>query len=107
MDGNDFTQWETGGWSGPDGQWLQVDFDRPMALKDVSAAFSQDPSLGPPPNTVSVQTQTGRIEQHLQRSSFAQSIQVPAGTTRWLRIRIDGLGLATRRAAAAGSPSPS
>jgi arabinofuranan 3-O-arabinosyltransferase len=91
MDGNDFTQWETGGWSGPDGQWLQVDFDRPMALKDVSAAFSQDPSLGPPPDTVSVQTQTGRIEQHLQRSSFAQSIQVPAGTTRWLRIRIDGL----------------
>ncbi len=96
FDGNPFTQWETGGWNGPVGQWLQVDFDRRLTPANVTAVFTQDPWLGPPPVRISVSTQAGRIAQNLAPTSAAQRLKVPAGPTTWLRIRV--LGLAAKPA---------
>ncbi|GAA4607264.1 alpha-(1-_3)-arabinofuranosyltransferase [Actinoallomurus liliacearum] len=91
VDGDPRTRWESGGWTGPVGQWLRVDFDHPLTPRNVTAAFAQDDGLGPPPDEVAVETETGRVVQHLAGTSAAQPLRVPAGRTRWLRVRIRSL----------------
>lgn len=91
MDGNPFTSWETGGWSGPVGQWLRVDFKQARMPGKVTAAFVQSAGLGPPPGRVAVETEAGVEEQAVVATSSAQPLRVPAGPTRWLRIRITRL----------------
>jgi arabinofuranan 3-O-arabinosyltransferase len=91
IDGSTWTRWETGGWGGPVGQWLKIDFDRPLTPRNVTAMFTQDAWLGPPPDRVSIETESGRVEQRVVRTSAAQPLGVAAGPTRWLRIRVLGL----------------
>ncbi|TDD36612.1 DUF3367 domain-containing protein [Actinomadura sp. KC06] len=91
FDGNPFTAWETGGWKGPVGQWLRVDFDGPRDVRGLTAAFVPDVSNGPPVSRVAVETEKGRVEQSVQRTGGAQALRAPAGPTRWLRLRITGL----------------
>ncbi len=91
VDGNQWTSWETGGLRGPVGQWLRVDFDRPITPHDLTVTFVEEPWLGPPPERVSVETESGRVEQRVARTSDPQPVGVPTGPTRWLRLRIDAL----------------
>ncbi|TDC60914.1 DUF3367 domain-containing protein, partial [Actinomadura sp. GC306] len=91
LDGNQFTAWETGGWDGPVGQWLRIDFDQPRDVGSLTAAFVQNPALGPPVGRVRVETETGAVEQEVQRTALAQPLRAPEGATRWLRLRITGL----------------
>ncbi|GLY91456.1 coagulation factor 5/8 type [Actinoallomurus iriomotensis] len=88
IDGNPWTRWETGGWNGPVGQWLKVDFGRSVTPKNVTAAFSQDSWLGPPPSRIEILTQSGRVEQNVARTSAAQPLAVAPGPTTWLRVRV-------------------
>ncbi|GAA4487694.1 alpha-(1-_3)-arabinofuranosyltransferase [Actinoallomurus oryzae] len=88
IDGNPWTRWETGGWHGPVGQWLKVDFGRPVTPRNVTAAFSQDPWLGPPPSRIEILTENGRVEQKVARTTAAQPLAVAPGPTRWLRVRV-------------------
>ncbi|MCO6005980.1 alpha-(1-_3)-arabinofuranosyltransferase [Actinoallomurus purpureus] len=101
LDGDPRTRWESGGWTGPVGQWLRVDFDHPLTPRNVTAMFAQDDRLGPPPDEIAVETETGRIVQRLARTSPAQPLRVPAGATRWLRIRV--LSLTARPAVPAAA----
>ena len=91
FDGNRLTAWQTGGWNGPAGQWLRVDFDGPRDVPSLSAAFVQDPALGPPVSRVAVETESGTLEQDVRRTADAQPLRAPQGPTRWLRLRITGL----------------
>jgi arabinofuranan 3-O-arabinosyltransferase len=88
MDGNPLTQWESGGWSGPIGQWLEVDLQQPTVPADVTVTFAQNPYLGPPPSRIAVETQGGVIQQDVTSTSAAQRLVVPSGATSWLRIRV-------------------
>ncbi|TYC09961.1 DUF3367 domain-containing protein [Actinomadura syzygii] len=88
LDGNRFTAWKTGGWTGPVGQWLRVDFDRPRDVRGLTAAFVQDPALGPAVARVAVETERGTVEQDVRRTAEAQPLRAPDGPTRWLRLRI-------------------
>jgi arabinofuranan 3-O-arabinosyltransferase len=88
IDGNPWTQWKTGGWNGPIGQWLKVDFGRPVTPRNVTATFTQDDWLGPPPSRIEITTQNGSVEQDLAATSAAQPLAVAGGRTTWLRIRI-------------------
>ncbi len=99
IDGSTWTRWVSGGRHGPVGQWLRVDFDRSLTPANVTAMFARDAGLGSPPTRVAVETEGGRAVQDLARTSAAQPLRVPAGRTRWLRIRV--LGVADGPAAAA------
>jgi arabinofuranan 3-O-arabinosyltransferase len=101
LDGDPRTRWESGGWTGPVGQWLKVDFDHPLTPRNVTVTFAQDDWLGPPPDEIAVETETGRVVQRVTRTSAAQPLLVPPGQTRWLRIRI--LSLAARPDVPAGA----
>ncbi|HEX2313090.1 MAG TPA: alpha-(1-_3)-arabinofuranosyltransferase family protein [Thermomonospora sp.] len=92
LDGDPGTFWQTGGWNGPVGTWLRVDFTGPLEPGAVTASFVQDENqLGPPPGRVTVETETGRITQNVQAVSGPQTLRVPPGRTRWLRVRIEAL----------------
>ncbi|TYB48116.1 alpha-(1-_3)-arabinofuranosyltransferase domain-containing protein [Actinomadura chibensis] len=88
FDGNRFTAWRTGGWTGPVGQWLRADFDHPRDVRGLTAAFVQDPALGPAVARVAVETERGTVEQDVRRTADAQPLRAPDGPTRWLRLRI-------------------
>ncbi|MBO2448319.1 DUF3367 domain-containing protein [Actinomadura barringtoniae] len=88
LDGNPVTSWLTGGWNGPEGQWLRVDLQQPTDPKKLTAAFVDNKDIGPPVGRVEVQTERGAITQNVKPGTAAQPLQAPAGPTRWLRIRI-------------------
>ncbi|MQA98394.1 MAG: DUF3367 domain-containing protein, partial [Streptosporangiales bacterium] len=94
VDGDYRTAWQTGGWEGPLGHWVEIEFDRMIDPGPISATFVQDPYLGPPPSRVSVQTDAGRIDQDIEARTQPQQLRSPAGRTKRLRIRI--LGVAGR-----------
>ncbi|TQM67451.1 arabinofuranan 3-O-arabinosyltransferase [Actinomadura hallensis] len=91
FDGNQFTAWETGGWDGPVGQWLRVDFDEPKEVPSLMAAFVQNAALGPPVTRVQVETEGGTVAQDVERTALPQPLRAPEGPTRWLRLRITRL----------------
>ncbi|QKG25228.1 coagulation factor 5/8 type domain-containing protein [Actinomadura verrucosospora] len=91
LDGDPFTAWRTGGWNGPVGQWLRIDFDKPRDVRNLTAVFDQDSTLGPAVARVAVQTEAGAVEQDVQRTSAAQPLRAPEGASRWLKLRITGL----------------
>jgi arabinofuranan 3-O-arabinosyltransferase len=88
IDGDPLTRWVSGAPGAPAGQWLRVDFDRPRIPANLTVALGQDPLLGPPPVRVAVETENGRTAQAVSRTGRAQALRVPAGSTRWLRIRV-------------------
>ncbi|GAA4091673.1 alpha-(1-_3)-arabinofuranosyltransferase [Actinomadura miaoliensis] len=91
VDGDPGTAWKTGGWNGPVGQWLQVDFERPREIGVLTAAFVRDDALGPAVTRVAVQTERGVLDQAVRPESAPQQLRVPPGTTRWVRLRVTGL----------------
>ncbi|SEF94410.1 arabinofuranan 3-O-arabinosyltransferase [Thermomonospora echinospora] len=89
LDGDPSTFWQTGGWDGPLGQWLRVDFTRPTEPGRVTATFVQNADLlGPSPSRIAVETETGTIAQPVRAVSGPQALRVPPGATRWLRVRV-------------------
>ncbi|MUN36681.1 DUF3367 domain-containing protein [Actinomadura sp. NEAU-AAG5] len=88
LDGDPATAWRTGGWDGPVGQWLRVDFDGPREVGSLTAAFV---GSGPPVARVAVETERGAVEQAV---GGGQGLRVPDGPTRWVRLRITGLAFA-------------
>ncbi|WP_157995916.1 alpha-(1-_3)-arabinofuranosyltransferase domain-containing protein [Thermomonospora amylolytica] len=89
VDGDPSTYWQTGGWTGPRDQWIQVNFTRPVDPGQVTAMFVQnEPLLGPPPARVEVRTEAGAVVQPVRAAPEAQTLQAPRGATRWLRVRI-------------------
>ncbi|MFC6884114.1 MULTISPECIES: alpha-(1-_3)-arabinofuranosyltransferase domain-containing protein [Actinomadura] len=104
LDRDPKSEWITGGFDGPVGQWLRVDLSAPREFAGtdgVEVAFPQNDFLGPPPSRVAVDTAAGTVEQEVQPVSGPQRLKVPAGTTGWLRVRV--LALARQPAALAGA----
>ncbi|PRX07561.1 UNVERIFIED_ORG: arabinofuranan 3-O-arabinosyltransferase [Actinomadura viridilutea] len=91
VDGDPATAWQTGGWHGPVGQWLKVEFERPRDIGVLTAAFVRDDRLGPAVTRVAVQTERGSVEQAVRPENTPQQLRVPPGATRWVRVRITGL----------------
>jgi arabinofuranan 3-O-arabinosyltransferase len=91
VDGNLGTAWVSGSWSGPVGQWLQVDFDAPVDPHVIQTAFVENASIGPPVAKVTVTTAAGQVSDPVNSTGHPQPLQVPPGASGWLRITITGL----------------
>ena len=98
VDGDMRTRWESGSWTGPVGQWIQVDFDSPVDPGTISVAFDDKSSLGPPVAQVLVSTAAGQVANPVAATSTAQPLRVPAGASSWLRITVTGLSSQPRPA---------
>ena len=91
VDGNTRTMWESGSWTGPVGQWIQVDFNSPVDPGTISVAFDDNPALGPPVARVQVSTAAGQVDDPVAATSASQRLRVPDGASGWLRITVTGL----------------
>jgi arabinofuranan 3-O-arabinosyltransferase len=98
------TMWESGSWTGPIGQWIQVDFTksvpfggsggsspRASTAGTIRVAFADNASIGPPVTQVTISTAAGKVSDPVQVTGNLQSLRIPAGASGWLRITITGL----------------
>jgi arabinofuranan 3-O-arabinosyltransferase len=85
------TMWESGSWNGPAGQWIQEDFVKPVNPGTIQVAFADNAAIGPPVTEITVTTVAGKITDHLQVTGNLQTVAIPRGATRWLRIAVTGL----------------
>lgn len=86
LDGNPDTAWRSGSPSGSIGQWLQVDLQRPAALRQLTVRFVDAGTAGP--SRVVVRTDAGSLAQSVSPDGSAQQLNLPAGSTRTIRITI-------------------
>lgn len=91
VDGDPGSMWESGSWTGPVGQWIQIDFDAKVNAGTIQVAFADSPTIGPPVSRVTVQTAAGRVSDPVEATGSAQSLRVPAGGSGWLRITVTAL----------------
>jgi arabinofuranan 3-O-arabinosyltransferase len=91
VDGNSRTMWESGSWTGPVGQWIQIDFDSPVNPGVIRAAFADRAALGPPVTRIVVRTAAGQVTDQLRVTGSPQPLRVPRGASSWLRITVTGL----------------
>ena len=91
FDGNPDTAWAEGSAGKPVGQWLRVEFAKELRLPD-SIQLTPLPGDGmrAAPTSVRVQTDTGSADSPLQPHGTPQSVKVPAGPAKWLKITITG-----------------
>jgi arabinofuranan 3-O-arabinosyltransferase len=97
VDGNLKTMWESGGKSGPVGQWIRIKFDATLDFRRIRVAFADNRAIGPPVRRVQVRTQSGSLTEQVRATSGYQVLRVPRGPTNWLRVKV----LAVR-----GAPKP-
>ena len=91
IDGNLRTMWESGNWTGPVGQWIQIGFQHPSRARVIRVTFADNAAIGPPVTGVEVSTAAGRMSERVRPTGHTQSLRVPAGASGWLRITITRL----------------
>jgi len=88
IDGTMRTMWESGSWTGPLGQWIQLGFYSPADPGVIQVAFTDSTALGPPVTQVAVTTAAGQRTDPVQVTGQPQVLPVPPGATGWLRITV-------------------
>jgi arabinofuranan 3-O-arabinosyltransferase len=91
VDGDPRTMWESGGWSGPVGQWIRLRFVSPVDPGSIRVAFAGWPLAGPPVTRVVVRTAVGRVTDRVQVTGSPQVLRVPPGATGWLQLTVTGV----------------
>jgi len=91
VDGDLRTMWESGSWTGPIGQWLQIGFDRPVNARVIHVTFADNAFIGPVVSRVQITTAAGRVADRVRANGNPQPLRVPAGASTWLRITVTGL----------------
>jgi arabinofuranan 3-O-arabinosyltransferase len=101
VDGDRRTMWESGGWTGPIGQWIQLRFDSAVRPRVIWVAFADNAVLGPAVTQVAVSTAAGQIIDRVRVTGHPQPLTVPPGASGWLRITVTRL--ASRHSPALGT----
>ena len=91
VDGDPRTMWESGGWSGPAGQWIRLRFVSPVDPGSIRVAFADWPLAGPPVTQVAVRTAGGRVTDRVRVTGGPQVLRVPPGATGWLQLTVTGV----------------
>lgn len=101
VDGDMRTMWESGSWTGPIGQWIQLNFDSAVDPRVIWVTFADNVALGPPVTQVTVSTAAGQITDPVRMTGRSQPLTLPPGASGWLRITITGL--ASQQSSALGA----
>lgn len=88
FDGDARTAWESAGWDGPVGEWLQARFASPLPLRTIDVSFLQNDAVGPPVSEVEITTQKGTVRRKVAPTGAPQPLAVRPGTTNMLKIRV-------------------
>ena len=88
FDGNPSTAWTEASPVRPAGQWIQINFSRPLRLSGPVAIRLLDDIPRPVATSLVVATAAGRAVTATRVTAAAQPLAIPSGTTGWLRITI-------------------
>ncbi|MFL6136175.1 MAG: alpha-(1-_3)-arabinofuranosyltransferase family protein [Frankiaceae bacterium] len=92
FDGDQGTTWVAGGLTGAVGEWVELDLDHPADPAGLTVTFATAPFLGPAVSAVTVLTDRGSAHAVVAPTDLPQRLPVPRGTTRTVRLRVDGVG---------------
>ncbi|GAA1757224.1 alpha-(1-_3)-arabinofuranosyltransferase [Streptomonospora arabica] len=84
------TSWRSSAFAGAVGQWLEIEFEEPREVGELSIAFERL-SGEPPPARISLITDDDRTSAPVAPTEDPQEFTAPAGETSTLRIRVDEL----------------
>ncbi|QGK68900.1 DUF3367 domain-containing protein [Allosaccharopolyspora coralli] len=88
VDGDPTTAWHSSSFSGPDGQWLEVDLPGPRDVDSVDLSFVEDLRVGWPASRIRITTDQGSIEHSVQRGGGTHSYPTRAGPTSKVRVTV-------------------
>jgi arabinofuranan 3-O-arabinosyltransferase len=88
VDGDDATSWVSRETTTGAAPWWRVGFDEPQALSTIDVTVAEDAGR----ERVRVVTETGRSDVVLVEAGATESVTLPAGLTRWLRVEAAGGG---------------
>ncbi|GAA2992293.1 alpha-(1-_3)-arabinofuranosyltransferase family protein [Streptosporangium longisporum] len=84
------TGWRSTGWEPAVEQWLEVRLAEPIAVPSIQAVFERSEEAVTV-SEVMVETDTGRVRTRLGLTSLWERLNVPAGKTSRIRIRVTGV----------------
>ncbi|HEY2521090.1 MAG TPA: alpha-(1-_3)-arabinofuranosyltransferase family protein [Streptosporangiaceae bacterium] len=99
FDGNPGTAWVEASPISARGQWLQINFNHPMDVGTPVNIRLLDDVPRPVATRLTVTSATGHVDTTTRVTAATQKLNIPSGTTSWLRITID-----TTRGGTAGGP---
>ncbi len=89
FDGNPGTAWVEASPTSAVGQWLQINFNHPMDVGTPVNIRLLDDVPRPVATRLTVTSATGHVDTTTQVTGATQKLNIPSGTTSWLRITID------------------
>jgi len=89
FDNNPSTVWSEANPTTAAGQWVQITFGHRIVLPDsIGITLLDDQAARPVPRRLTVRTDTGVVTSAVRQTGTPQTLQVPPGPTRTLRITI-------------------
>lgn len=88
FDGDPSTSWLSAGLEHAVGQWLQLDFDKPVSDPQVTVTVSR--AIGPAVDQLEIATERGTATLRDVVTDRPASVTAPTGQTHWLRITATG-----------------
>lgn len=95
IDGDPLTAWRSSSFTGPDGQWLEVELDTPRRVDEVGLAMVDSLRVGWPVTRVRITTDNGGVEHEVARGGGSQRFTTAPGLTSTVRVTV--LGVAAGR----------
>ncbi|WP_285742345.1 alpha-(1-_3)-arabinofuranosyltransferase [Lentzea sp. NBRC 105346] len=95
VDGNPGSAWHSSSFTGPVGQWLEIELDTPRQVSEVSLDLLDDLRVGWTVNRIRLTTDAGSIETEVPPGAGVKKFQVKSGLTSTVRVTI--LGVAADR----------
>ncbi len=105
LDGNIFTSWRSSQAGTPVGEALTVELVKATDLRGTSVVLENNVLLGPRVTRVEVVTDTGRAFTDIPASGAAE-LEIPAGDTRTITVRVDRADGSTGRVGVAELSMP-
>lgn len=88
VDGDPRTSWRSSSYTGPDGQWLEVELDTPRTVPYVELSVVDDLSVGWPVTKIRLTTDAGSVEREVAPGEQPQRYTLPAGVTSRVRVTV-------------------
>ncbi|WP_410640423.1 alpha-(1-_3)-arabinofuranosyltransferase family protein [Amycolatopsis sp. lyj-346] len=88
IDGDPRTAWHSSSFTGPIGQWLEVELDTPRLVNAIELQLVDDLRVGWPPTRIRITTDNGSVDQPVIRGAGPHEYSVAGGLTRKVRITL-------------------
>ncbi|TDV41758.1 arabinofuranan 3-O-arabinosyltransferase [Actinophytocola oryzae] len=95
VDGDPLTSWRSSSFTGPAGQWLEVELDTPRTVPYVDMSIVDDIRVGWPVTRIRLTTDAGSVESEVATGPAPQRFPLPKGVTS--RVRVTVLSVAADR----------